>query len=106
MSYDALRGPDAAVIRAEELLLWGGRRLEQGARSRVDHRLEHSRYRDSRSVILADGLATGLTADEVRHELVAKRALVVHMSCSLSIAVLTWRNHVITRGGRFRFMRV
>jgi hypothetical protein len=73
-----LSGPDASVVRAEEQLRWDGQLLGRAARLSASHRLEHPKRRHSRSVILADGLTTCRTADEVRNELIAKSTFVVH----------------------------
>jgi hypothetical protein len=73
-----LCGPDASVVRAEEQLRGDGKLPGRAARISTSHRLEIPKRRHSRSVILADGLTTGRTADEVRNELIAKSTLVVH----------------------------
>ena len=73
-----LCGPHSSVVRAEEQLWSVGQILCRAARIGAGHRLENPKRRHGCSVILADGLTTCRTADEVRNELIAKSTLVVH----------------------------
>jgi hypothetical protein len=66
------------VVRAQEQVRWDRQLLGRAARIGAGRRLQNPKRRHRRSVILADGLTTGRTADKVRNELMAKSTLVVH----------------------------